>query len=100
MIAEAEQVADDMFRYPFQLAFAAAFGAEGTGPVGGLPHPSGGAAADVRAWHRQALLDSRPVLVAVGSSIPSGHRRSWRACSVTGRPRRLRARRRRRLDRR
>ena len=29
MIAEAEQVADDMFRYPFQLAFAAAFGERG-----------------------------------------------------------------------
>ena len=38
MIAEAERVADDMFRYPFQLAFAAAFGERGYGlPVGGLP---------------------------------------------------------------
>jgi predicted Zn-dependent peptidase len=72
MIAEAEQVADDMFRYPFQLAFAAAFGAEGYGlPVGGLPHTLPAcAAADVRAWHRQALLDSRPVLVAVGELDP------------------------------
>ena len=29
MVAEAQQVADDMFRYPFQLAFAAAFGEDG-----------------------------------------------------------------------
>ena len=43
MIAEAEQVADDMFRYPFQLAFAEAFGEEGYGlPVGRVaPHPAG-----------------------------------------------------------
>ena len=41
MVAEAEQVADDMFRYPFQLAFAAAFGEQGYGlPVAGLAaHP-------------------------------------------------------------
>ena len=38
MIAEAERVADDMFRFPFQLAFSAAFGDRGYGlPVGGLP---------------------------------------------------------------
>ena len=38
MIAEATQVADDMFRYPFQLAFRAAFGDRGYGlPPGGLP---------------------------------------------------------------
>ena len=72
MAAEAEQVADDMFRYPFQLAFAAAFGAEGYGlPVGGLPHTLPAcSAADVRAWHRQALLEARPVLVAVGELDP------------------------------
>jgi zinc protease len=72
MIAEAEQVADDMFRYPFQLAFAAAFGEEGYGlPVGGLPHTLPACtAADVRAWHRQALLDARPVVVAVGDVDP------------------------------
>ncbi len=72
MVAEAEQVADDMFRYPFQLAFAAAFGSEGYGlPVGGLPHTLPACApADVRAWHRYALLDARPVLVAVGELEP------------------------------
>ncbi|MBA3260463.1 MAG: insulinase family protein [Gemmatimonadales bacterium] len=72
LIAEAEQVADDMFRYPFQLAFAAAFGGEGYGlPVSGLPHTLPAcSAADVRAWHRQALLGVRPAVVAVGDVEP------------------------------
>ncbi|HUF35307.1 MAG TPA: pitrilysin family protein, partial [Gemmatimonadales bacterium] len=72
LIAEAEQVADDMFRYPFQLAFAAAFGAEGYGlPVGGLPHTLPACdPADVRAWHHRALLGVRPVFVAVGDLDP------------------------------
>ena len=72
MVAEAEQVTDDMFRYPFQLAFAAAFGAGGYGlPVGGLPHTLPACtAADVRAWHGRALLAARPVLVAVGDLDP------------------------------
>jgi zinc protease len=37
MVEEAIQVADDMFRYPFQLALGAAFGDTGYGlPVGGI----------------------------------------------------------------
>jgi zinc protease len=72
MIAEAEQVTDDMFRYPFQLAFRAAFGPGGYGlPVGGLPHTLPACTtADARAWHREALLATRPVLVAVGDFDP------------------------------
>nr|MBA3555258.1 insulinase family protein [Gemmatimonadales bacterium] len=72
LIAEAEQVADDMFRYPFQLAFAAAFGEQGYGlPVSGLPHTLPACSvADVRAWHRHALLAARPVVVAVGDVDP------------------------------
>jgi zinc protease len=68
MVLEAEQVADDMFRYPFQLAFAEAFGDAGYGlPVGGLPETLPGIpVADVRAWHGHALLGVRPVVVAVG----------------------------------
>jgi zinc protease len=68
MQAEAEQVADDMFRYPFQLAFSAAFGEEGYGlPVAGLPHTLPAITpADVRAWHARAILGVRPVVVAVG----------------------------------
>ncbi len=72
MIAEAEQVADDMFRYPFQLAFAEAFGEEGYGlPIGGLPHTLPAVtAADVRAWHARALLGVRPIVLAVGDVEP------------------------------
>ncbi|HYC82491.1 MAG TPA: insulinase family protein, partial [Solirubrobacterales bacterium] len=72
LIAEAEQVTDDMFRYPFQLAFAAAFGPSGYGlPVGGLPHTLPACTtADVRSWHREALLGVRPVLIAVGDFEP------------------------------
>jgi zinc protease len=72
MVAEAEQVADDMFRYPFQLAFAEGFGEEGYGlPVGGLPHTLPAiTTADVRAWHARALRAVRPVVIAVGALEP------------------------------
>jgi zinc protease len=72
MVAEAEQVADDMFRYPFQLAFAEAFGEEGYGlPVSGLPHTLPAiTTADVRAWHARALRGVRPVVIAVGDLEP------------------------------
>jgi zinc protease len=68
MVTEAEQVADDMFRYPFQLGFAGAFGEEGYGlPVGGLPETLPAITSeDVRAWHSRAILQVRPVIVAVG----------------------------------
>jgi zinc protease len=67
MISEAEQVADDMFRYPFQLAFASAFGDAGYGlPVSGLPETlSRISAADARESHRR-MVTTRPVVVAVG----------------------------------
>ena len=67
MITEAEQVADDMFRYPFQLAFAGAFGNGGYGlPVGGLPATLAAvSAADAQSWHR-AMGEIRPIVVAVG----------------------------------
>ena len=73
MVAEAEQVADDMFRYPFQLAFSAAFGQSGYGlPVGGLPETLAAIApADVRAWHAAAMGDVRPVVIAVGDVDPA-----------------------------
>jgi zinc protease len=72
MLAEAQQVADDMFRYPFQLAFAAAFGEEGYGlPVAGLPHTLPSITpADVSAWHASAVLGRRPVVIAVGDVDP------------------------------
>jgi zinc protease len=72
MVAEAEQVADDMFRFPFQLAFTAAFGEHGYGlPVTGLPHTLPAiATADTRAWHARALYGVRPVIIAVGDVDP------------------------------
>jgi zinc protease len=71
MMTEAEQVADDMFRYPFQLAFAAAFGSVGYGiPVSGLPDTLATISTeDARAWHR-GLLGIRPVVIAVGDVDP------------------------------
>ncbi|MEO8226359.1 MAG: pitrilysin family protein [Gemmatimonadota bacterium] len=73
LISEAEQAADDMFRYPFQLAYRAAFGEQGYGlPVAGLPETLAAiTAADVRAWHRDALLGARPLVVAVGDVEPA-----------------------------
>ena len=73
MSAEADRVADDMFRYPFQLAFSAAFGEWGYGlPVGGLPETLPTIAADdVRTWHRAALLETRPLVIAVGDVDPA-----------------------------
>ena len=73
MTAEADRVADDMFRYPFQLAFSAAFGEWGYGlPVGGLPETLPTIAADdVRTWHRAALVETRPLVIAVGDVDPA-----------------------------
>ena len=72
MITEAEQVADDMFRYPFQLAFGGAFGDSGYGlPVSGLPETLATISpAGLRAWHSRLFLDVRPVIVAVGDVDP------------------------------
>jgi len=72
MVTEAEQVGDDMFRYPFQLAFNGAFGNAGYGlPVSGLPDTlSAISTADVQTWHRRALLEVRPVIIAVGDVDP------------------------------
>jgi zinc protease len=68
MRMEAEHVTDDMFRYPFQLGFAAAFGETAYGlPVNGLPHTLSTIRPDhVRAWHEQAVQGIRPIVIAVG----------------------------------
>jgi zinc protease len=72
MLLDAEQVADDMFRYPFQLGFAAAFGNIGYGlPVGGLPETLANIEPSlVRDWHERAILPIRPVVIAVGDVDP------------------------------
>ena len=72
LLEEARQVADDMFRYPFLLAFGAAFRDRGYGrPVGGtvdtLPTLS---IDDVRAWHRTSFAGRRGALVVVGDLDP------------------------------
>lgn len=71
---EAIQSADDMVRYPIQLALSAAFGSEGYGlPAQGLPdtvpHLTEGM---VRAWHTCELATGRTTVVAVGDLDPEG----------------------------
>jgi zinc protease len=71
MTEEALQLADDMFRYPFQLAFRDAFGEFGYGmPVSGLPETLARIEAHhVREFHAREM-PGRPVLVAVGDLDP------------------------------
>ena len=92
LVSEAEQTADDMFRYPLQLAFAAAWGDRGYGlPVAGLPEtlreiPAGA----VREWHARTLLGGRPAIIAVGDIDPG--RAADQLAAVFGRlPARARA---------
>ncbi len=68
LVSETRQVADDMYRYPFQLALAAGFGDQAYGiPASGLPDDLAALQPDqVRAWHRAALGTPRGVVVAVG----------------------------------
>jgi zinc protease len=72
LVGEARQLADDMFRFPFQLAFGAAFGDLGYGlPIAGLPETLAGlTGADARRWHERAILGVRPAIVAVGDIDP------------------------------
>ena len=72
LVREAAQVADDMFRYPFQLALGAAFRDEGYGlPTGGTVESVGSLSADlVREWHTRELAGGRSVIVAVGDFDP------------------------------
>jgi zinc protease len=69
---EVAQAADDMVRYPMQLAFRAGFGDAGYGlPVDGLlesvPTFTEGM---VRAWHACELASGRTTIVAVGDLDP------------------------------
>jgi len=69
---DARQLADDMFRYPLQLAFRAAFGGTGYGlPVIGLPATVESlTAAEVRRWHEAMTSAGRVTVVAVGDLDP------------------------------
>jgi zinc protease len=72
LAAETAQVADDMFRHPFQLAFGAAFGDGLYGvPVQGTPNSLATLTpGDVRTWHADFLAGARPVFVAAGDLDP------------------------------
>ena len=72
MIEEARQVADDTFRFPFQLAFRGAYGDTAYGlPAGGLEATLAALTpARVSAWHRDAIRGSRLTVVAVGDLEP------------------------------
>ena len=67
MIEEAVQVSDDMFRYPFQLAFRAAFGDSGYGlPLAGLPDTLEGITSSHLRTYFSEAMKRRAVVVAVG----------------------------------
>jgi zinc protease len=70
---EVAQAADDMFRYPVQLALAAAFGDQRYGiPVKGWPESVDTLTpADVRQWHALELGAGRTTVVAVGDLDPA-----------------------------
>jgi zinc protease len=72
LLRDSRQVADDMFRYPFQLAFAAGFGDHAYGvPVHGLPGTIPTLDPPlVRDWHRRLVTGGRLVMVAVGDLEP------------------------------
>ena len=72
LVEETRQVADDMFRFPFQLAMAGAFGESGYGvPALGLPAELATLAVeDVRRWHAEHVIAGRGVIVAVGDLDP------------------------------
>ncbi|HTO73814.1 MAG TPA: insulinase family protein, partial [Gemmatimonadales bacterium] len=73
LVEETRQLADDMFRYPFQLAFREAFGPRGYGlPALGLPETLAGLSPEaVRRWHREAFLGQRATVIAVGEVDPA-----------------------------
>jgi zinc protease len=69
---EVRQSTDDMFRYPFELAFRAAFGDAGYGlPLHGTEETLATfEAADAERWLAEARREARPVIVAVGDVAP------------------------------
>ena len=73
MMEEARQVADDTFRFPFQLAFRGAFGDGGYGlPTAGLEETLATLTpARTAEWHRIHVLGRRLTVVAVGDLEPA-----------------------------
>lgn len=72
LVDEAVQAADDMVRFPIQLALREAFGDRGYGlPSQGLPETLPGFSDGmVRAWHACELAAGRDTVVAVGDLEP------------------------------
>ena len=71
LASEAEQATDDMLRYPFQLAFAAAFGSSGYGlPLGGLREFIPGLTATRASAWLERRRASRATVIAVGELDP------------------------------
>lgn len=71
MLEEALQVADDMFRFPFQLAFRAAFGERGYGlPVSGLPETLPAIEPATTRDFFDSAMSGRAAIVAVGDVDP------------------------------
>lgn len=86
MLEEARQAADDMFRYPFQLAFRAAFGDAGYGlPSSGTVETLGRITpAAVRAHH--AEFARRRLTVVVAGDVDPGAAAATAAARLAGRP--------------
>jgi zinc protease len=72
LVSETRQVADDMYRYPFQLALAAGYGGHGYGiAASGLPETLATVTpGQVREWHSKVLRGQRGVVIAVGDLEP------------------------------
>jgi zinc protease len=70
LLDEVRQLTDDMFRYPFELAFGAAFGGQGYGlpALGTEDTLRSFSAADATAWLAEARGAARPVVIAVGDA--------------------------------
>ncbi|MBW8771910.1 MAG: insulinase family protein [Gemmatimonadetes bacterium] len=71
LIEEAREAADDMFRFPFQLAFRGAFGDSGYGvPAGGLEETLATFTAGSAAARWRRITSGRATIVAVGDGDP------------------------------
>ena len=72
LLQDALAVADDMMRFPFELAFGVAFGDSGYGvPMLGTPGSIGTFTHEVlRDWHRRLLATGRTTVVVVGEAEP------------------------------
>ncbi len=72
LLEDARAVADDMGRFPFQLALGEAFGDSGYGspPLGTAASLDRLASTDVRRWHQRLLATGPTTIVAVGDVDP------------------------------